>query len=89
MEHVILSPPVKEQPPDGWWSLPAIKGTRAGVVVEIQKSPLPDHAKAFILAEIAAVDAKFNFISLDAHSHLHESRRNLHLTLIPSTVCIS
>lgn len=62
-------PSSKPQKPAGWWSLPDLSGSLAGVSAAVDANPdIPDHWKAAIKAELAArISKPFNFVYLDAH----------------------
>jgi hypothetical protein len=62
-----------------------MSGSREGVAKAIQAAKdIPDHAKAFLLAEIALVPAEFNHVRVDAHFHVEKGVRNGSYTLVPS-----
>jgi hypothetical protein len=89
--HTITAKAKRPAPvrPAGWWALPAFAGTRDAVVKTIAASNIPDYWKAALTSRLAALDANYNFIKLDAHYVIGaDGRENLHLTLIPSSVLL-
>lgn len=72
--------------PDGWWSLAGVQGSTTGVLKAIGNSQIPDPAKRYLTELVNAIDAKYNFVSLDAHFNVDNAtgRTHLALTLVPS-----
>ena len=73
---------------DGWWNLSNVAGTREGVLKAIAASKAPPRWQAALKAEIESLDAKFNFVKLDAHFHTHHGHSSLQMTIVPSTVAV-
>lgn len=60
--------------PPGWWKI-STKGTREGVLKAIDaEKDIPDEAKTFLKARVAAVDEQFNHIALDAHCQMFNQK---------------
>lgn len=70
--------------PPGWWSLPALSGTREGVSKAVQASGIPEHWKAAILAQIATIEPEMNMVRLDAHQTGQTGKADLYLSITPS-----
>ncbi len=59
--------PAVQTKPAGWWALPALEGSRIGVMAAIDSSVLPDRWKDALCGEVNALDAKQNHVKVDAH----------------------
>lgn len=66
--------------PEGWFNFQS-QGMRAAVVKKIQTSTLPDWWKAALIADIQALDATMNFVSVHAHRHLAKGKYVGHFTI--------
>ncbi len=67
--------------PPGWWSLPDLSGSLAGVTAAINgAADIPEHWKAALVAEINQRCGKdFNFLFLDAHAHIEKDKLVIHI----------
>jgi len=92
-QSVMMNPVIhKDNAPPGWWKLPLLKGTRIGVIGQIDKAEIPQYVRDCPVAEVkdsANKHPEFNFYAVDCHCQFHEGRRTLHLSIIPSKVLIS
>lgn len=57
-------------PPLGWWKFHD-DGSLAGVLKSLEAATIPDHAKAFLKAEILdRCTGDLNFVHVNAHRHI-------------------
>ena len=75
----------KSKKPAGWWSLPDLSGSVAGVMRSIEEAPdVPRYWKEAIKADITErCEAEFNFVYLDASFVVEKGNAVLNYHCIP------
>ena len=73
----------KPQKPPGWWSLPDLSGSLAGVLAAVEAaSDVPAHWREAIKIELSArCSGDNNFVWLDAHYFIQGGKGVLHLDI--------
>lgn len=76
--------------PPGWWSLPGLSGSLAGILKVIgARQDIPRHWRDVMIQDIAEkCGDQHNFVDVHAHYHLHEGQATFHYHAKPSTKLI-
>lgn len=76
--------PIETTPKDTGWTLRDLKDTRENIVDSIQRADrVPEHAKAFLIAEVNQLPASAKLVRVDAHCHIIGAKRILTADIQP------